>query len=393
MSRIARPPITRRANLFWVVLILVAAACDATLPASPTPPVGLTPTAPATAANALASSAAPGPTTEATGTPTPEPTPTSTPSPAARQLTTGGCCVQPSWSPDGSQIWYIDRPTTTSPSGIWGIAVAGGEPQFITDRLGLYSPDRALLAFPEGGRTIIERLATGERWVAPSAGRAIAFSPDGQLIAWSLASSTVNFDRRLVEVWVANVDGSDARQVAQLRGGGFSGWFPDSQRLLISGRDEAATATGETAAQFIGVLNLADDTLQPFLTGQNFRGTSLSPGGGWLLYTVAFSGDPALDGQWVVPTSGGAPRRVEPYGAVRWRAEGRLLTIPIEWGSPAGLRVVEIEAATGAVRALTDPALTPLPIAGGDWSLSPDGRRLVFVSTVDRNLWVLELPE
>jgi hypothetical protein len=34
-----------------------------------------------------------------------------------------------------------------------------------------------------------------------------------------------------------------------------------------------------------------------------------------------------------------------------------------------------------------------LPIAGGDWALSPDGTRLVFVSALDHNLWVLELPE
>ena len=334
----------------------------------------------------------PVPADTASPTATAEPTPTSTPAPAARPLTSGGCCVQPSWSPDGQQVWYLDRPNEAAPSGLWGVSVAGGEPQFITDRLGIYSPDRTLLAYPEGGQTLIERLATGERWVAPSAGRSISFSPDGQLIAWSIASSTVNFDRRLVEVWVARVDGTEARRVAEMRGGGFSGWFPDSQRLLVSGRDEAQAAAGNPDLQSIGVLSLADGSVQPILSGKNIRGTSLSPGGGWLLYTVAFSGDPALDGQWVVPVTGGAPQRLELYGVVRWRVEGRLLMIPIEWGSTGGLRVVEIDAATGAVRALTDPAQTPLPIGGGDWALSPDGQRLAFVSSQDRNIWVLELP-
>jgi hypothetical protein len=55
--------------------------------------------------------------------------------------------------------------------------------------------------------------------------------------------------------------------------------------------------------------------------------------------------------------------------------------------------LLEVDAAAGAARALTDPAVTPLRIAGGDWALSPDGQRLAFVSAEDRNIWILELPE
>lgn len=372
---------------------MALAACGTVAPDSPTLPAAV-----AGAATALAAATLPPDRTitsdpTATATVTTVPTPTSTPAPVLRPLTSGGCCVQPSWSPDGSQVWYLDRPNAASPGGLWGVSAAGGNPVFITDRLGLYSPDRALLAFPEGGQTYIERLATGERWLAPSQGRAISFSPDGQLIAWSIASSTVNFDRRLVEVWVARVDGQAARRVASLRGGGFSGWFPDGQRMLISGRAEEQAAAGSADVQLIGVLSLADGSVQPIVRSRNLRGANLSPEGGWLLYSVTFSGDPAADGQWVIPTSGGEPRRLDAYGAVRWRAEGRLLEIPMEWDSGAGLRVVEIDAATGTARALTDPAVTSLPISGGDWALAPDGSRLAFVSANDHNIWLLELPD
>jgi hypothetical protein len=181
--------------------------------------------------------------------------------------------------------------------------------------------------------------------------------------------------------------------VASLRGGGFSGWLPDSQRILINGRDEEQAAAGNPNVEFIGVLSLADGSVQPIVRSENLRGTSVSPQGGWLLYTVAFSGDPAADGQWVVPLTGGEPRRLETYGATRWRSEGKLLVIPVEWDSTAGFRVLEVEAATGTTRALTDPSVTPLPISGGDWALSPDGTRLVFLSAEDHNLWLLDLPE
>jgi hypothetical protein len=385
-----RRPLLKVRLLASIFLATVLGACAAP---SPSPTAVATSTAPAAATLGLtATSPPPMATATASVAPTAKATATRTPPPLPRPLTSGGCCVQPSWSPDGSQVWYLDRPNAASPGGLWGVSVDGGAPQFITDRLGLYSPDRALMAYPEGGQTIIERLATGERWVAPSAGRAISFSPDGQSIAWSIASSTVNFDRRMVEVWLARVDGSEARVVARLQGGGFSGWLPDSQHLLISGRDEEQAAAGSADVQYIGVLSLADGTVQKIVSSKSLRGTSLSPEGGWLLYTIAFSGDPAVDGQWVVALIGGEPRRLDLYGAVRWRSEGKLLMIPVEWGSDAGLRVVEIDAATGAVRPLTDPAQTPLPIGGGDWALSPDGQRIAFVSADDRNIWVLDLP-
>jgi hypothetical protein len=118
----------------------------------------------------------------------------------------------------------------------------------------------------------------------------------------------------------------------------------------------------------------------------------LSPQGGWLAYMVAFSGDPANDGLWVVATDGSGARKLDLFGAYRWRAEGRLVLIPLEAGA-AGQRLVEVDAQTGALRELTGPALTPLHIAGGDWALSPDGSRVVFVSASDRNLWLVDLPE
>jgi Tol biopolymer transport system component len=55
-------------------------------------------------------------------------------------------------------------------------------------------------------------------------------------------------------------------------------------------------------------------------------------------------------------------------------------------------QLLQLDPATGHVRPLTDPQTTPFKIANGDWRLSPDGRRVVFVESSDKNLWLIELP-
>jgi Tol biopolymer transport system component len=295
----------------------------------------------------------------------------------------------------------MDRPDAPGPRGIWGVNVSGGEPQFVTDRVGVPSPDWTLVAYPEGGQTFVERLALprggasrseveggGERWViANAAGRAVSFSQDGRLILWQAASSSENFDRRVVEVWVANVDGSESRVAARLIGGGVSGWFPGGERVLVSGR---ASLSDDP---FLAAFNLSDGSLTVVARGARLRGGTLSPDGGWVACQITFSGDAAQDGLWVARTDGGEARRLEVFGAYRWRSEGKLWVIPLEaLTSAASHRLLEVEAASGAVRALTNPAITPFRVAGGDWSPSPDGRRVVFVSADDHNLWVIDLP-
>lgn len=361
-------------------LLLTACAGSATPASAPTAAALVT--VPATGV-AVTSPAPTAPATHTAVAPTLAPSPT--PGPSLRQLTTGGCCTQPFWSPDGSAVWFIDKPPDL-PGGIWAVnPTAPLSATLVTERVGALSPDGALIAYPRGDTTVIERLATGETWDVPAYGRAVAFSPDGQRLAWQVAYDTENFDRRLVQVWVSGLDGSDARQVAELVGGGLQGWMPDSRRLWVT-RRSGAGATPE-----FGILDLETAAFTPLASGDFLRGVSASPDGRWLVYTQQFSGDPERDGIWIQPIEGGAPVKLSVYGAYRWRPDGRLLLIPLEMNAPAQ-RVVLIDAATGAVQDATDPAVTPLHILDGDWSLAPDGRRLAFVNRDDRNIWLLELP-
>lgn len=319
------------------------------------------------------------------------PSPTLPPTVEMRPLTSGGCCVQPFWSVDSQRVLFIDRPSTEAPAGLWSVDVQGGAPQFASDRLGIFSNDQQLRAFPEGGQTIVERLSDGQRWVIPSGGRAVSFSLDGQQVAWTTGQGTAGSPSVPRQIWVSQVDGSQARPVHTAPGGSFAGWFPDG-RMLISGRLEAP----ETGQALWALTLPADGSSAPILAelarGERLRGTSISPDGKWLVYLSTLATDPEQNGIWLVNTLDGEKRRLEFFGAYRWRDSSRLLVVPLDLTQPVH-RLWQVNADSGETLPLTDPAVTPFKIANGDWSVSPDGKSVAFVSASDNNIWLLSLPE
>lgn len=326
---------------------------------------------------------APSPIPATAATPSPEATPAS----SLQQLTSGGCCVQPFWSQDGAQVLFIDRPNPDAPSGIWGVDLSGNPPQFVSDKLGIYSPQMDKRAFFESGATVVEDLSTGERWRIPNGGRAVSFSPDGNWLAWTAGQSGPPFDSAQREVWVSLFDGSQARSVYEATGGGFAGWFPDG-RLLVSSREG-----GSDLGQVLWALSLGEDglgTTTELGRGGRLREISISPDGRWLAYMSSFSPDPNEDGLWLVDTQSGGGDRLEVFGAYQWRDASHLLVVPLDYGQPSH-RMVQVDAASGEVQTLTDPAVTPFKISAGDWAVSPDGDKVVFVSADDGNLWLLNL--
>ena len=317
--------------------------------------------------------------------------PTPTPAPRLRQLTDGGCCTDSFWSPDGQRILYIDRPSMDAQSGLWGVDLHGGQPEFVTDQLGIYSPDMQLRAFLVNGQTIVERLDTGEQWRIPNDGRGDSFSPDGTWLAWTAGQSGPPFDSAERQVWVSRFDGSQERQVFDAVRGGFGGWFPDG-RLLVSG-----LAEGSEREQAYWALDL-DQSLAGQASrmelgrGGRLREAKISPDGSWLAYLVSFSQDPAVDGIWLADTRSGERWRLEIFGGYHWRDDQRLLVVPLDLSQPTH-QLLQVQAATGQIEALTDPALTPFRIANGDWSVSPQGGSIAFLSADDGNIWLLEIPE
>jgi hypothetical protein len=322
--------------------------------------------------------------------PTPEPSPSPTPAPALRQLTRGGCCAQSFWSPDSRQVLFIDKPAPDAPVGIWGVDVTQPDPtpELVTERIAFYTADMAFLVELSEDTTVIERLADGARWMVPAEGRSVSISPGRTRIAWQVSDGDLPFERRVTQVWVANLDGTDAQAVATLPRGGFSGWISDDV-LLLSGRESL-----ESREHVLYTFSLTSGRRTELVRAERLRGGLLSPDGAWLAYYLALDEDPAQNGLWLVRTDGSERQQLDRdlFGAYQWRDAGRLLIIPFR-PEAVSHELWELDVNTGETRHLTDPDVTPFKIANGDWAVSPDGRHVTFVENRDRNIWVLTLSD
>ncbi|MCB0234468.1 MAG: PD40 domain-containing protein, partial [Anaerolineae bacterium] len=310
----------------------------------------------------------------------------------------GGCCTQPFWSPDSQQVRFIDKPAADQPVGIWGVSTSAPQsaPEFVTDRLEESTALPDFLIDTDNNTTVIERRADGQRWTVPAGGRSVLISPDETRIAWAVTNSDAPSSQQVTALWLANLDGSDAQQIATLPRGGLSGWIANDV-LLISSRESL-----DSREQILYALSLADGSRTELARGERLRGQSLSPSGGWLVHYVTFEQDTAMNGLWLVKTDGSQTTRLDEnlFGAYQWRGcpdgcspeEDRLLIVPFQ-PDAALHQLVELNPVTGETQPLTDPAITPFKIANGDWRVSPDGNTVAFVEASDRNIWVIELPE
>jgi Tol biopolymer transport system component len=323
-------------------------------------------------------------------TKTPEPTPTITPTstPELRQLTTGGCCVMPSWSPDSRQVLFIDKPAAEAEAGVYAVDIDRAQEPQLSGPVGIYSPDRSLVAYPVDVRTIVDKLSTGDRWVIPNNGQALEFSPDNRRVAWEIEAISGPYDERQTDIFMANYDGTDAVKVARVYGGGLVGWLPRGLSLLFLGRPSLSTHD-----RTLTTLDLRTNEAIDLATAERISGVGASRDGSWVAYYISFDPDAERNGIWVQRADGSGARQLDVWGAYQWRDDSHLLVIPARPSPGQAFEIWEIEAATGEKRQLTDAAVTPLNILNGDWRISPDGRYVVFVNSADRNLWLLELPE
>ncbi len=399
-----------RFKIWGGVLAIILAGCTseivpptATLAEATSTPIVLrptnTPTPTATVAATPSAVATPTivKTPSPTATSTPNPSPTPTPQAILRQLTSDGCCVQPFFSPDSDTVLVIDKPSEKARLGVYGLDLTTFEspaetpPQLIYETVGFRSPDHTVVAVPDPDDDQLMRFnneETGETWTVNTSGNWPIFSPDGQSILWNVIDRRGPYDERPTDIWVSKIDGSDARRLLTLYGGGANGWFPDSEHILLTAR---ANQTSEDETMVI--LSLLDGSMFELARENRLRGGLISPGGTWVVYLTTFTGDAEKDGLWLVRFDGSERRKLSFYGPHYWLDDNHLIFIPTRNSPNEGLALWRLEVETGKTIRLTDPATIPISIEGGDWILSPDGKKVVYVSAVDQNLWLIILSE
>lgn len=306
--------------------------------------------------------------------------------PEVKALTEAGCCVNPFWSIDGQTVMYLDKPTPDGQLGIYGVPITGGEPQLATDRIGLPSPDQRYRAYlDEFGQTIVEPFNSEVQWVIPNGGLRVFFSPQSTRLAWSQTTRTTICEQRPTTISIADIDGSDPKEVITLYCGGFAGWL-DEDHLLLTGRVEEGT---QDVVLFS--LNVLDGTRTDIVTNQRIRNVEVANGGEWIMYTIMLHPeDSSNDGIWVVKRDGTVRYKLAVVGSAHWRDATHLLIVPFEIDVESH-KLWEFDVITGEAYAITDPTVTKFKIANGDWAISPTGNHIVMLGE-NEGLWLLTLP-
>ncbi|RPI91610.1 MAG: hypothetical protein EHM39_14405, partial [Chloroflexi bacterium] len=295
------------------------------------------------------------------------------------------------WKPTDSDAVYLIDAVPGQQTGVFRQPLDGSERTYVEPAPPtLLSPDGSVTVHNIGGGSFrITRLAdglpTGGSWDVFTNGNYPSVSPDGRRLLWEEVYGEIvpGRDAPGVEVWVSNLDGSLKRRVFT-QAGGYSMWL-DSRRILFTKR---ITFTLETR---LYILDIDDPAVTPIELGshQNMRGLQVSPGGDFIAYYTPFQEDPANSSVYVVRTlAGSTPQRLDFFGAYLWRDDRSLFTLSFDPNDDVHTLGL-IDVLDGKRLTLSDPSLTPIRVANGDWSVSPDGLKIVYVDPTDYGLYML----
>ena len=318
-----------------------------------------------------------------------------------------GLTTDPALSPDGKLVAYASDRSGEGNLDVWVQQVAGGEAIRLTrheadEHEPAFSPDGTKIAFRSeregGGLYLISTLGGEERLIARN-GRRPRFSPDGSLIAYTRgAPGTAGPSAMLI--YVVPASGGPPRQLyAKFINARDPLWAPDGRFVLFWGR----ATPKESFDWLLGTTDESSVTKSGL--GQataSLRLLSVEPAawtadGSRLLFSARLGDSTNLWEISVSPKTGqpqGLPRRltfgaghealasVSTTGRVAFASLNQTVNI---WSLPIQANEAKV---SGPLQQLTQDA------AQAHWpSLSPDGKKLVFVSQKSGNndVWVREL--
>ncbi len=301
-----------------------------------------------------------------------------------RALGYDGCCSRPWWHPtDPTHLSVIDGvPGERANIFDWTISgsltmVAQAPPPYL-------SPDGSHQVIFNNGQVSIRRLADGAEWIVQTQGEIPAISADNSRLTWDISGDKVAPGQQdgTIEFWISDISGENTRLFLSQIGGSIF-WLDDA-RILISTPQIGSRATTYS------VYDTRDNSVYTLGTWEWIRGLSISPGGERLMFYRVWQPDPADNVIYTIATEHGATAEKMPwFGGWRWRDADSVYFVPFDPSTDVQ-RLAYYHIPTGETRFLTDPAATPFTIADGDWSVSADGRRIVFLNAGDKTMWLIE---
>ena len=318
-----------------------------------------------------------------------------------RQLTDGGCCVQPIWSPDSRAVVFLDRDPGLGVTGMMYVPVSPEreEPRLLSETVADYTSNPGFRNLPVDGEVVLERLAwlvgddgaaklsVVDRWVMPAGAEHVKVSPDGTSIAWQSTRTEAAIERRLSEIWVDDLEKGTRRFLGSAPRGSLVGWLSDDALLvsLRSGMDDSD--------QTLCVLSPERSICEEVVTMAGLRDPKISADGSWVAFYVAFDPVSRNNGLWLARSDGSKRYRLQSwlFGGYAWRDGGSLVVVPMG-ATGIAQEMWQVDANSGMASRIDGEADT-FRISNADWAVSPDGRMLAFVGKADRNIWVMQIPD
>ncbi|MGB6193290.1 MAG: winged helix-turn-helix domain-containing protein [Terracidiphilus sp.] len=279
-----------------------------------------------------------------------------------RQLSSEGEVVgylSPTFTPDGSVVYYLLRPTSVSGAGLWRTVVDSekSEPVF---------PGISMTAFD--------------------------ISPDGNQVVYTTTASNGT-----TQLWLAPLD----RSMPPIKVG-VSG--AQSPHFGANGKILFQETEGNT--NYVEQINPDGTHRVRVLPYPIVEFQSVSPSRHWIMAAVPKTSQENAPAVVAIPLDGGVPRRIcAEYCFPRWSTDGKFLFVTVEEPSrtsagrslaiPVGPGESLAELPSGGIEPLAQPSVVPGAESVGRGELMPgrNPRQYAWVNTtVHRNLYQISLP-